>query len=124
MNHRGIVSISIGGLDFELIPSFDNLDRLETALNRPCYEFLSKELAQQRYKVGDIVRVILACASSRTKRYPDWWTFSGIGEAIIAERGKAGDLSVSVAIFISNAISAGSETDIKTVGASDEDVKK
>ena len=123
MNHRGIVNITIGGLDFELVPSFENLDRLETVLNRPCYTFLS-ELAARRYKVGDIARTILACASSRIKKYPDWWSFSGIGDAIMAEQGKMGDISVSVATFIGNAISAGSETDIKTVGASDEDVKK
>lgn len=123
MNHRGIVNITIGGLDFELVPSFENLDRLETVLNRPCYAFLS-ELAGRRYKVGDIARCILACASSRIKKYPDWWSFSGIGDAIMAEQGKMGDLSVSVATFIGNAISAGSETDIKTVGATDDDVKK
>ena len=124
MTTRGIVNISIGGLDFELVPSFENLDRLETVLNRPCYEFLAKDLVVQKYKVGDIVRCILACGSSRVKRYPEWWSFAGIGEQVLIERGKAGDLSVAIATFIGNAISAGSETDIKTVGATDEDVKK
>ena len=37
---RGLVLLEIEGLEFNLVPSFENLDKLETATGKPIYELI------------------------------------------------------------------------------------
>ena len=37
MSNRGIISFKLGGIEFDLVPSLENLDNLETATNKPIY---------------------------------------------------------------------------------------
>ena len=63
---RGLVLLDIEGLEFNLVPSFENLDKLETATGKPIYELIFQ---MQQPKVGDITKALLACAVHTTDKY-------------------------------------------------------
>ena len=58
----------------------------------------------------------------RGAKRPSWWNREGIGRAVLNE----GLLNCTrvVVEFLTKALTAGSETDIKTVGADEDDGKK
>ena len=58
MSNRGIISFKLGGTEFDLVPSLENLDNLETATNKPIYMVASNP------KLSDSIKVILSCAKS------------------------------------------------------------
>ena len=116
---RGLVLLDIEGLEFNLVPSFENLDKLETVTGKPIYELV---FSMRQPRVGDITKALIACAVPTTGRYPDWWTHELFYQKMIKSK-RLSDYAVSIATFASNILTAGSDTDIKTVGA-DEELKK
>jgi len=108
---RGLVLLDIEGLEFNLVPSFENLDKLETATGKPIYELIFQ---MQQPKVGDITKALLTCAVPTTGRYPDWWTREEFYKRMLKSK-RLSDYAIAVATFAGNILTAGSETDIKTV---------
>ena len=122
MSSRGITDIILNGEAFELHPTFSNLDKLETVLNKGAIGFLRQDLSSGAFKAGDVVSIIQVCAvPANGRKFPNWWNRDGVGEAVIS----AGlvDITTSVTHFLAKALTAGTETDIKTVG-SESDEKK
>ena len=37
MNSKGVLTFNLGGVDFDFVPTFENLDRLESVTNKPIY---------------------------------------------------------------------------------------
>ena len=107
------MTFNLGGIDFELVPSFENLAALEESTNKPIYAIASNP------KVSDAIQVLIACANKPKTGYPDWFTKQGVFEAINNEK-KVMDICVFVVKFCTAILTAGSEHDIKTVGADDE----
>jgi hypothetical protein len=123
MSNRGIVELTLNGEVFELHPTFENLDKLETVLNKGAVGFLQNDLSSGMFKTGDVVSIIQVCAiPPRGAKRPSWWNREGIGRAVLHE----GLLNCTrvVVEFLTKALTAGSETDIKTVGADEDDEKK
>lgn len=108
---RGLVLLDIEGLEFNLVPSFENLDKLETATGKPIYELIFQ---MQQPKVGDITKALLACAVPTTGRYPDWWTREEFYKRMLKSK-RLSDYAIAVATFAGNILTSGSDTDIKTV---------
>ena len=122
MSSRGITDIILNGEAFELHPTFSNLDKLETVLNKGAIGFLRQDLSSGAFKTGDVVSIIQVCAvPANGRKFPKWWTRDGVGEAVIGA-GLVG-ITTSVTHFLAKALTAGTETDIKTVG-SESDEKK
>ena len=122
MSSRGITDIILNGEAFELHPTFSNLDKLETVLNKGAIGFLRQDLSSGAFKAGDVVSIIQVCAvPANGRKFPSWWTRDGVGEAVISA-GLVG-ITTSVTHFLAKALTAGTETDIKTVG-SESDEKK
>ena len=117
MSKRGHVPFKLGGIDFELVPSFENLDRLESVTNKPIYSIASQP------KVSDAIKCLLACGKPTFGKSPDWFNAEGVFELVNTEN-KAVDLCLVLVTFCTNVLKAGSETDIKTVGADDSTEKK
>ena len=59
--------------------------------------------------------MFLACAKPQFGKHPEWFNANGLFERIVAEN-KTVDLCFVLVQFCSSVLSAGSETDIKTVG--------
>ena len=55
MSSRGITDIILNGEAFELHPTFSNLDKLETVLNKGAIGFLRQDLSSGAFKTGDVV---------------------------------------------------------------------
>ena len=85
MSSRGITDIILNGEAFELHPTFSNLDKLETALNKGAIGFLRQDLSSGAFKTGDVVSIIQVCAvPANGRKFPSWWTRDGVGEAVIS----------------------------------------
>ena len=54
MSNRGIVELTLNGEVFELHPTFENLDKLETVLNKGAVGFLQNDLSSGMFKTGDL----------------------------------------------------------------------
>lgn len=121
MANRGITNITLNGEAFELHPTFSNLDKLETVLNKGAIGFLRQDLSSGSFKAGDVVSIIQVCAVPTNHKFPHWWNRDGVGDAVIKEG--LVNITTSVTRFLANVLTAGSETDIKTVD-SDSDEKK
>ena len=117
MNSKGVLTFNLGGVDFDFVPTFENLDRLESVTNKPIYGIANQP------KLSDAIKCFLACAKPQFGKNPEWFNANGLFERIVAEN-KTVDLCLFLVQFCSSVLSAGSETDIKTVGAEDDDVKK
>ncbi len=121
MANRGIIDLVLNGEHFELVPSFKNLDKLETVLNKGAVGFLRNDVASGTFKAGDVVSIIQICAAPINGRHPKWWTRDGIGDVVMNEG--LIDVTTKVTQFIAAALSAGSDTDIKTVESEDDQKK-
>ena len=117
MKTRGLVTFNLGGVDFELVPSFENLDRLESVTNKPIYNIANQP------KLSDAIKCILACAKPQYGNHPEWFNANGVFERITKEN-KAVDACLAMVKFCTHVLTSGSDTDIKTVGAEDADIKK
>ncbi|WP_196300517.1 hypothetical protein, partial [Streptococcus pneumoniae] len=81
-----------------------------------------QDLSSCAFKTGDVVSIIQVCAvPANGRKFPNWWNRDGVGEAVISA-GLVG-ITTSVTHFLDKALTAGTETDIKTVG-SESDEKK
>ena len=79
------------------------------------------DVASGTFKAGDVVSIIQICAAPINGRHPKWWTRDGIGDVVMNEG--LIDVTTKVTQFIAAALSAGSDTDIKTVGSEDDQKK-
>ena len=52
MSSRGITDIMLNGEAFELHPTFSNLDKLETVLNKGAIGFLRQDLSSGAFKMA------------------------------------------------------------------------
>lgn len=110
---RGIETIEIGGMAFELVPSFENLDRVERICEMPIYEIAAKP------KLGQSIKILLATGRPAFGgKLPDWWNGQGLLEKL-TEEGKYIDLQIAIVKLCTGILTAGSKHDIKTVGADD-----
>ena len=74
MSSRGITDIILNGEAFELHPTFSNLDKLETVLNKGAIGFLRQDLSSGAFKAGDVVSIIQVCAvPANGRKFPNWW---------------------------------------------------
>lgn len=117
MKNRGFVTFTLDDVEFELVPSFENLDRLESVTNKPIY------ILANQPKLSDAIKCILACAKPKYGNMPEWFNANGVFERINREQ-KVFDACIALTKFCTGVLSSGSETDIKTVGADDSDAKK
>ena len=116
MSNRGIISFKLGGTGFDLVPSLENLDNLETSTNKPIYMVASNP------KLSDSIKVILSCAKPKYGQIPNWFNAQGVYEQICKDK-MIMDISLQVVKFCTNILTAGSDTDIKNVGADDSEGK-
>ncbi len=107
---------NLGGIDFEMLPTFENLALLEESTNKPIYTIAANP------KLSDAITILLSCAAKPKTGYPNWFTKQGIFEKVNAEK-KVMDACVFIVKFCTAILTAGSEHDIKNVGA-DEDSGK
>ena len=61
MSNRGIISFKLGGTEFDLVPSLENLDNLETATNKPIYMVASNPKLSDSIKDSVISGTIINC---------------------------------------------------------------
>ena len=81
MSSRGITDIILNGEAFELHPTFSNLDKLETVLNKGAIGFLRQDLSSGAFKTGDVVSIIQVCAiPANGRKFPNWWNRDGCGK--------------------------------------------
>lgn len=116
MSNRGIINITLGGIEFDLVPSLENLENLEAATNKPIYIVASNP------KLSDSIKVILSCAKPKFGNYPTWFNAQGVYEQICKDK-QIMDVSLQVVKFCTNILTAGSDTDIKNVGADENEGK-
>lgn len=112
-------TLELDGSKFELIATFESLDKLEDAVGKPCYIFIGE---LQRPRIGALAKAILAVAKP-IKREPDWFDFEGVCQRLT----KADSLlnaAVPMASFIASVLGAGTSTDIKTVEPDEGELKK
>ena len=87
MSSRGITDIILNGEAFELHPTFSNLDKLETVLNKGAIGFLRQDLSSGAFKTGDVVSIIQVCAvPANGRKFPSWWNRDGPRQLNYCER--------------------------------------
>lgn len=113
-----MTQFTLGSVDFELVPTFENLDKLEQVCNKSIYQIATNP------KFSDAIKVVLACATPcHDAKKPQWFNADGIMKQASKEN-KTYDLCIAVVTFCTNVLTAGSDTNIKTVGATQDDEKK
>lgn len=82
---RANLQFSLGGVSLQLVPSFENLAKLETGLNMSCVTLLGKCSSDSfDLQIGHLAKAIFLTARPVVdQQLPKWWTIAGVGQQLL-----------------------------------------
>lgn len=75
------IRITLRGKEFELVPTFEALERVEVVSGRSVFEILQDVAMSKPIKLAEIVSII-AYSAQTMGQMPDWWSRANVGAEV------------------------------------------